>query len=109
LHTQQKVNCAASHALQQGEQAVTEKKQARRRTGMSASEEKKAPSLAEVQAELESIIERLEDEGTGLEQSIELYEKGSQLLAAAGEVLADAEQRVRVLAERDTDGPPEEA
>lgn len=88
---------------------MTEKKQAGRRTGMSASEEEKAPSLAEVQAELESIIERLEDEGTGLEQSIELYEKGSRLLAAAGEVLADAEQRVRVLAERDTDGAPDEA
>ena len=88
---------------------MTEKKQATRRKGASADEATKAPSLAEVQAELESIIERLEDEETGLEQSIELYEKGSRLLAAAGEVLADAEQRVRVLAERDTDGAPDDA
>ena len=88
---------------------MTEKKQATRRKEASADEETKAPSLAEVQAELESIIERLEEEETGLEQSIELYEKGSRLLAAAGEVLADAEQRVRVLAERDTDGAPDDA
>lgn len=88
---------------------MTEKQQARRRTEMSASEEKEAPSLAEIQAELESILEQLEDEETGLEQSIELYEKGSRLLAAAGEVLANAEQRVRVLAERDTDGAPDDA
>ncbi|MEE4108469.1 MAG: exodeoxyribonuclease VII small subunit, partial [Halieaceae bacterium] len=78
---------------------MSENKQARRRTGAPADEEKNPPSLAAVQAELEAIIERLEDEETGLEQSIELYEKGSRLLAAAGEVLADAEQRVRVLAE----------
>jgi exodeoxyribonuclease VII small subunit len=82
---------------------VTEKKQAGRRRTASADEDKKPPSLADVQAELEAIIERLEDEETGLEQSIELYERGSRLLTAAGEVLADAEQRVRVLAERDTD------
>jgi exodeoxyribonuclease VII small subunit len=88
---------------------VSENKQARRRTGAPADEEKNPPSLAAVQAELEAIIERLEDEETGLEQSIELYEKGSRLLAAAGEVLADAEQRVRVLAERDADGAPDDA
>ena len=88
---------------------MSENKQARRRTGAPADEEKNPPSLAAVQAELEAIIERLEDEETGLEQSIELYEKGSRLLAAAGEVLADAEQRVRVLAERDADGAPDDA
>jgi exodeoxyribonuclease VII small subunit len=88
---------------------VSENKQARRRTGAPADEEKNPPSLAAVQAELEAIIERLEDEETGLEQSIELYEKGSRLLAAAGEVLADAEQRVRVLAERDADGALDDA
>ena len=58
-----------------------------------------APSLAEVQAELEAIIAQLEDEQTGLEKSIELYERGAQLVGAAGKVLAEAEQRVRVLTE----------
>jgi exodeoxyribonuclease VII small subunit len=65
-----------------------------------------APSLAEVQAELETIIEQLEDEETGLEKSIELYERGSRLVAAAGKVLTDAEQRVRILTEGDSDDDP---
>jgi hypothetical protein len=62
---------------------VSENKQARRRTGAPADEEKNPPSLAAVQAELEGIIERLEDEETGLERSIELYERGSRLVSAA--------------------------
>ncbi|MEM6773512.1 MAG: exodeoxyribonuclease VII small subunit [Pseudomonadota bacterium] len=62
------------------------------------------PSLAEVQAELEAIIEQLEDEQTGLEKSIELYERGAELVSTAGRVLAEAEQRVRVL----TDDPSED-
>jgi len=60
-------------------------------------DETSEPTLAAVQAELEAIIQRLEDEETGLEESIALYEKGSGLLARANRVLADAEQRVRIL------------
>jgi exodeoxyribonuclease VII small subunit len=63
-----------------------------------------APSLAEVQAELETIIEQLEDEATGLEKSIELYERGARLVAVADKVLTDAEQRVRILTEGNDDG-----
>lgn len=88
---------------------MTEKKQTGRRKVAPAPDESSPPSLADVQAELEAIIERLEDEETGLEQSIELYEKGSRLLAAAGDVLANAEQRVRVLAERDENSAPDDA
>lgn len=58
-----------------------------------------APSLAAVQDELETILCRLEDDSTGLEESIALYEKGSKLLAQAQQVLSAAEQRVRVLAD----------
>ncbi|MEO1080015.1 MAG: exodeoxyribonuclease VII small subunit [Pseudomonadota bacterium] len=62
-----------------------------------------APSLAEVQAELEAIIAQLEDEQTGLEKSIELYERGAELVSTAGKVLAEAEQRVRVLTDDPSD------
>ncbi|MEE4279991.1 MAG: exodeoxyribonuclease VII small subunit [Halieaceae bacterium] len=67
------------------------------------------PSLSQVQAELEVIIEQLEDDDTGLEKSIELYERGSRLVAAANKVLAEAEQRVRVLTEGDDEATADEA
>ncbi len=62
------------------------------------------PTLAAVQAELEQILERLEDDETELEESIALYEKGAQLLAQAQQVLTQAEQRVRMLSDASGDG-----
>jgi exodeoxyribonuclease VII small subunit len=76
-------------------------KQRSSKAAEAAAAEEAAPTLAEVQAELEAIIEQLEDEDTGLEKSIELYERGSRLVTVAGKVLTDAEQRVRILTEGD--------
>lgn len=73
-------------------------------TGKKSAEAKDAsPTLAAVQDELEAIIERLEDDGTALEESIALYEKGAKLLAQAQGVLENAEQRVRTLSESSGD------
>jgi exodeoxyribonuclease VII small subunit len=73
----------------------------------SAETEEAPPTLAAVQDELESIIERLEDDDTALEESIALYEKGAKLLARAQDVLANAEQRVRMLTEASDDSDTE--
>ncbi len=68
------------------------------------------PTLAAVQAELEQILERLEDDETELEESIALYEKGAKLLTQAQEVLTQAEQRVRMLSDAsDDDADPEDS
>ena len=49
--------------------------------------------------ELEAIIERIEGGETGLEESLEAYERGVALLKRCRAVLATVEQRVESLAE----------
>ena len=75
----------------------------------SAGSEDAPPSLAMVQKQLENIIERLEDDGTELEESIALYEEGAKLLAQAQQVLSSAEQKVRMLSDASDDAPDTEA
>lgn len=57
----------------------------------------KALSFEEAMAQLESIIEKIEGGGVGLEESLKEYERGMQLLGLCQGVLATAEQRLEEL------------
>jgi exodeoxyribonuclease VII small subunit len=57
-------------------------------------------------AELERIVNGLEDGGIGLEESLSLYEKGVGLLKLCYTQLRQAEQRIQVLIAVDDDGEP---
>ena len=59
--------------------------------------------FAAVLAELEALVETLEDNDTSLEQSMEAFEKGIALSRAAQKLLEEAEQKVMLLTQ-DEDG-----
>jgi exodeoxyribonuclease VII small subunit len=50
-------------------------------------------------AELESIVERMEDGQLPLEESLSAYQRGFLLLKYCEKVLGDAQQRIRILEE----------
>jgi exodeoxyribonuclease VII small subunit len=50
-------------------------------------------------AELESIVERMEDGQLPLEESLSAYQRGFALLKYCEKILGDAQQRIRVLEE----------
>lgn len=54
-------------------------------------------SYNEANAELESIVKALESNQLELEQSLELYQRGVELLASLRARLTDAEQKVSAL------------
>ena len=64
------------------------------------------PSFEGALEELESIVERMEDGGSSLEDSLKLYERGMHLTRRCQKALDDAEQRIRTLAD---ESPPVEA
>lgn len=47
--------------------------------------------------ELERLVQTLENGGTSLEDSLKVYERGTVLLRHCQEMLAQAEQKVRIL------------
>lgn len=51
--------------------------------------------------ELEKLVERMEEGELGLEESLKLYERGIELSKACQKALDAAEQRIRVLSEKD--------
>lgn len=51
-------------------------------------------------AELESLVERLEQGDVSLEESLKLYEKGVLLSRDCQQQLTDAEQKVQILIEQ---------
>lgn len=57
-------------------------------------------TFKEASAELERIVRALEQGDLELEESLERYSRGVELLASLRERLANAEQRVQVLVER---------
>ena len=59
-----------------------------------------APRFQDAIAEVESITARIERGEVGLEDSIDQYEKGMELLARCREILARTEQRVEDITER---------
>jgi exodeoxyribonuclease VII small subunit len=64
------------------------------------------PSFEESLAEVESIIERIESGDMGLEEQIEQYARGAEMLRRCREVLDRCEQRVEeITAKLDKPGP----
>jgi exodeoxyribonuclease VII small subunit len=61
-------------------------------------------TFEEALADLEKIVQELEDGETGLEKSLSLYERGIQLIKGCNAQLMQAEQRILVLCGVDADG-----
>ncbi|WP_297527982.1 exodeoxyribonuclease VII small subunit [Thiohalobacter sp.] len=66
---------------------------------------KRTPEFEKALAELEALVERLEQGDLSLEESLKAFERGIQLTRTCQQALAEAEQKVeQLLAE---DGSPE--
>ncbi len=61
---------------------------------------KKALNFEESLAELEQLVERMEQGNLPLEEALKLFERGIQLTRASQTALREAEQKVRVLLEK---------
>lgn len=61
----------------------------------SAPSEADGPAFEQALAEVESIIQRIEEGQLGLEEQIAQYERGVRLLRRCRDVLTKAEQRVQ--------------
>jgi exodeoxyribonuclease VII small subunit len=59
------------------------------------------PDFEQALAELEALVERMESGDMSLDASLAAFERGINLTRQCQKALADAEQRVRVLLERD--------
>ena len=60
---------------------------------------KKAVRFEESLAELEQLVERMEQGNLPLEESLKLFERGVQLTRACQKALKEAEQKVQILLE----------
>lgn len=60
---------------------------------------KKAVRFEESLAELEQLVERMEQGNLPLEDSLKLFERGVQLTRSCQKALKDAEQKVHILLE----------
>jgi exodeoxyribonuclease VII small subunit len=78
------------------------------RSSPKGSDAASTPRFQDAIAEVESITARIEQGEIGLEDSIDQYEKGMELLARCREILARTEQRVEDITERlrETDTRP---
>jgi exodeoxyribonuclease VII small subunit len=57
------------------------------------------PSFEAAIAELEALVSQMESDKLPLEQSINAYKRGAELLQICQKSLSDAEQQVRILSE----------
>ncbi len=57
----------------------------------------KKVTFEETLAELESIVEKLENSDAGLEEAVKLYEKGIKLSATCDKMLNDAKMKITIL------------
>ncbi len=60
--------------------------------------EKEPKNFESAMAELDVLVEKMEAGQLPLEESLAAYQRGSELLRYCEKVLADAEQRIQVLA-----------
>ena len=58
-------------------------------------------SFEEMMEELETIVQKLDNENVSLEESLELYQRGMKLSANCDETLKNAEQKVNELIKED--------
>jgi exodeoxyribonuclease VII small subunit len=63
---------------------------------------RKPPSFEEALAELEQLVERMEQGNLPLEESLKLFERGIELTRTCQKSLQDAEQKVRILLEENS-------
>jgi exodeoxyribonuclease VII small subunit len=61
----------------------------------------KTPDFETALAELEALVERMEQGDLSLDESLKQFERGVQLTRSCQKALKDAEQKVQVLLERD--------
>ncbi|MBQ1423964.1 MAG: exodeoxyribonuclease VII small subunit [Lachnospiraceae bacterium] len=64
-----------------------------------AEEAEKSLSIEESFARLDEILEKMEDEETGLEDSFRLYEEGLRLIRHAESGIDKVEKKIRILNE----------
>lgn len=62
---------------------------------------KKATNFEHALKELEGLVERMEEGDLSLEESLKTYERGIVLSRTCQKALDDAEQRIKILTERD--------
>lgn len=70
---------------------------------------KKSPSndFETSMTELESLVERMEQGDTKLEDALNDFEKGIALTRVCRQSLSDAEQKIKILLEQDEQAKPE--
>ena len=61
----------------------------------------KEQTFEEMMEELETIVQKLDNENVSLEESLELYQRGMKLSASCDETLKNAEQKVNELIKED--------
>jgi len=66
---------------------------------------KKQPNFETALEELETLVERMEDGESSLEDSLKDFERGIELTRSCQTALAEAEQKVEILLKKD--GKPE--
>ncbi len=66
------------------------------------------PDFEQSLSELESLVEQMEQGDIPLEQSLELFERGIKLTRSCQDSLKKAEQRVKLLVEKNGNGALEE-
>ena len=70
-------------------------------TGVTAEEAADSLTIEESFARLDEILEQMEDEGTGLEDSFRLYEEGLKLIRNAESGIDKVEKKIRILNEEE--------
>ncbi len=66
-----------------------------------AKRSKKTPDFETALAELESLVEQMEQGDLSLDESLKQFERGVQLTRACQTALKEAEQKVQILLEKD--------
>jgi exodeoxyribonuclease VII small subunit len=61
----------------------------------------KIPDFESALAELEALVEKMEQGELSLDESLQQFERGVQLTRSCQQALKDAEQKVQVLLEKD--------
>ncbi|GAB0148883.1 exodeoxyribonuclease VII small subunit [Marichromatium gracile] len=74
---------------------------------MTKAPEHSPPTFEQALAELESIVDALEQDEMTLEQSLDAFERGIGLTRTCQQALETAEQRVRILTDARPDAEPE--
>lgn len=67
---------------------------------MAMTKKKSAPSFEESLAELEKLVEHMEKGDISLEESLQCFERGVMLTRTCQKALQEAEQKVRILLEK---------